>query len=110
MPPECVKLSEFYDRAKRRLLAKILTLEQWDPRLFITCDQENLQPHHFGKRRTGQPRFHWFKHTLQRFWEEDVKRTLDITYMEQLDVTNDRHRMMLLNVAQIQRNGELRDI
>ena len=108
-PPECVRLTEFYDRAKRRMLIKLLTLQDWDPRIYITCDQDTLAPHNFGKKRAGHPRFHWYNNTLKRFWDVDVRATLNITYMEQLNVGNDRHRMMLRNVAQLLRHGELID-
>ena len=66
------KMSEYYDRAKLKLYAKLVTARKGDPGAEVSFDTESLKPHGYGTKRWGRPRLNWVRETMQLFWNRAV--------------------------------------
>ena len=63
------KLSEAYETNKIYLYAKLLTLEENDPRAEVASAPHTIhRPHDHGKKRIGRPRLNWIVETSNTFW------------------------------------------
>lgn len=85
-------LSEFHKSKRKWMMAKLLTLRQWDPRAKTAFDVTTLKPHDNGKKRVGRPRLNWVTCPLADFWEEAKEEHTDIRYLGSLDLEDPIHR------------------